>query len=284
MSGYPGISLLLLGKLAREHGVDVHELSAASESLIVPWPQALSIMDDVHDALDDAQREAVVREFVTSHPLIRAVAPLTAGLNAWLSLFWSLSRGVTGPDEFLYEQSSAHHEIRVSMARIGPGHGFLQFTRLAAKYVPLAVGGPPLKELEWRCTPLKMEARFEAPIDISSAERADKASGIPISAIFSALELLGPMAPDAIRDGTLAFPGRQEAFDEVARLSTDWKLTPTEARVTLSLAEGRSPKAVADELNITVGTVRVHLKQVYAKTETAGQRELVSRVSSWRLQ
>lgn len=104
-----------------------------------------------------------------------------------------------------------------------------------------------------------------------------------MATILTALELLGPIAAGAIRDGTLAFPGRQEAFDEVARLSTDWKLTPTEARVTLSLAEGRSPKAVADELDITVGTVRVHLKQVYAKTDTAGQRELVSRLSSWRL-
>ncbi len=282
-TGYPGISLLVLSNLAKEHGVEFTPPSGVLEQLTVPWPRALSVMDEIHDAMDEATREAVVREFVTSHPLIRALAPLTAGVNAWLSLFWTLSRGVTTPQAFAYEQTEQHHELRISMEHVGPGNGYLQFTRLAAKYGPLAVGVAPMKELECDCTPMHLRVRFEAPLDVSSADRKQTASGIPLTTILTALELLGPLASGVIRDGTLALPGREEAFDEVARLSTDWKLTPTEARVTLSLAEGLSPKQVADELAVAVGTVRVHLKHVYAKTETSGQRELVTRVSSWRL-
>ena len=281
--GYPGISLLVLTNLTREHGVEFTPPAGLQDQLTVPWPEALAVMDQLHDAMGEATREAVIRTFVISHPLIRAVAPLTAGVNVWLNLFWTLSRGVTTPQALSYEQTEHHHELRISMEEFGPGQGYLQFTRLAAKYAPLAVGVAPLKELECDCTPMHLRVRFEAPVDLSSADRNQRASGISMTTILTALELLGPMAAGAIRDGTLEFPGRQEAFDEVARLSTDWKLTPTEARVTLSLAEGRSPKQVADELNITVGTVRVHLKQVYAKTDTAGQRELVSRLSSWRL-
>ena len=57
-------------------------------------------------------------------------------------------------------------------------------------------------------------------------------------------------------------------------------LTPAEARVVASLVSGRSLQEVALELEISLNTVRNHLKQAYRKTHTGRQSELVSLVLS----
>jgi PAS domain S-box-containing protein len=57
-------------------------------------------------------------------------------------------------------------------------------------------------------------------------------------------------------------------------------LTPAEARVVASLVSGRSLQEVAVELEISLNTVRNHLKQAYRKTHTSRQSELVTLVLS----
>jgi DNA-binding CsgD family transcriptional regulator len=52
-------------------------------------------------------------------------------------------------------------------------------------------------------------------------------------------------------------------------------LTPKEADVALLLAQGRAPKEAAVDLGVRYVTVRNHLREVYAKTGTRRQAELV---------
>lgn len=52
-------------------------------------------------------------------------------------------------------------------------------------------------------------------------------------------------------------------------------LTAAEARVALLLGRGLAPKEVASELGTSWNTVRFQLRQIYAKTQTAGQPALV---------
>jgi DNA-binding CsgD family transcriptional regulator len=107
---------------------------------------------------------------------------------------------------------------------------------------------------------------------------------LPLATVFDSLEVLGAHLGPAIRDGHLAFDASVRGHvNDVATLAEAWRLTPTEARVALCLGEGRSPTQVAQALEMAVGTVRVHLKSVYSKTDTSGQRELVSRLNTWRL-
>jgi DNA-binding CsgD family transcriptional regulator len=54
-------------------------------------------------------------------------------------------------------------------------------------------------------------------------------------------------------------------------LRTMFDLTVSEARVALLMAKGDGPQAIADGLNVSVNTVRSHLKHAYAKTETQDQ-------------
>ena len=53
-----------------------------------------------------------------------------------------------------------------------------------------------------------------------------------------------------------------------------------EARVVVELVKGKRPQEVADELKVSLNTVRNQLKQIFSKTNTGRQSELISLVLS----
>jgi PAS domain S-box-containing protein len=57
-------------------------------------------------------------------------------------------------------------------------------------------------------------------------------------------------------------------------------LTFAEARVVVELVKGKRPQEVADDLGVSLNTVRNHLKQIFSKTNTGRQSELISLVLS----
>jgi DNA-binding CsgD family transcriptional regulator len=48
------------------------------------------------------------------------------------------------------------------------------------------------------------------------------------------------------------------------------------------LASGEKAKAIAEALELSVATVRTHLRNIYAKTETNGQVELIALLNDRR--
>jgi DNA-binding CsgD family transcriptional regulator len=63
-------------------------------------------------------------------------------------------------------------------------------------------------------------------------------------------------------------------------LMTRYGLTPTEASVARRLAAGAGLEQIARELGISINTVRGHLKQIFGKTSTHRQVELVCKLLS----
>ena len=61
----------------------------------------------------------------------------------------------------------------------------------------------------------------------------------------------------------------------LSTLESTFKLTPTETEVAQSLIEGASIEEIATSRNNTVGTIRVHVRALFAKTETHSQAEFV---------
>ncbi|WP_299845668.1 helix-turn-helix transcriptional regulator [uncultured Jannaschia sp.] len=59
-----------------------------------------------------------------------------------------------------------------------------------------------------------------------------------------------------------------------------YDLTPREADVAMALAAGARPSEIAEALGLTVGSVRIYLKRIFAKTGTDGQGPLVSLLMS----
>lgn len=59
-----------------------------------------------------------------------------------------------------------------------------------------------------------------------------------------------------------------------------YRLTPAEAAVATAVARGEGLQAVADEVGISLTTVRTHLQHVFEKTETRRQAELVRLIAA----
>jgi two-component system nitrate/nitrite response regulator NarP len=57
---------------------------------------------------------------------------------------------------------------------------------------------------------------------------------------------------------------------EVARL-----LTPREREIVRMVSSGMRNRALADQLGISEGTVKIHLHRIYEKLQVAGRLELV---------
>ncbi len=72
-------------------------------------------------------------------------------------------------------------------------------------------------------------------------------------------------------------PERQPA-PQKATLMRLYELTEAEARVVQALVSGKRLEAVAQDFNVSMNTVRSHLKQAFRKTETNRQSELVKLV------
>jgi DNA-binding CsgD family transcriptional regulator/PAS domain-containing protein len=72
-----------------------------------------------------------------------------------------------------------------------------------------------------------------------------------------------------IQNMTALLPIPSEALNAL------YGFTPAETKVTMALLQGFSTADIADILGITEGTVRSHIKSVFAKTGTARQAELV---------
>lgn len=72
-----------------------------------------------------------------------------------------------------------------------------------------------------------------------------------------------------ISDPDLSIPAPQEIFRKL------YGLTPTEARLSSALLQGKNVTQVAREYHIKVSTVRSHLKSIFLKTGANRQSELV---------
>jgi DNA-binding CsgD family transcriptional regulator len=67
-------------------------------------------------------------------------------------------------------------------------------------------------------------------------------------------------------------------METVARL---YKLTPSEARIMLALVEVGGVPVVSDALGISKATVKTHLNNVFAKTGTHRQTDLVKLIAGY---
>jgi DNA-binding NarL/FixJ family response regulator len=80
-----------------------------------------------------------------------------------------------------------------------------------------------------------------------------------------------PMTPSIARKVLELFPRTPAANTELDKLS------PREQQVLQSLAKGNSYKMVADELGISIETVRTHIKRIYEKLHVHSVAEAIAK-------
>jgi DNA-binding CsgD family transcriptional regulator len=72
---------------------------------------------------------------------------------------------------------------------------------------------------------------------------------------------------------------QNEAFsltEDTVRSMFSTRLTPRETQVVAQVLEGHSSDSIANDLGISVGTVRIHRRNIYAKLQISSQQELFS--------
>lgn len=98
----------------------------------------------------------------------------------------------------------------------------------------------------------------------------------PPHKIIEAIEELyqggAPMTPSIARKVLALFPKKTTTHHELE------KLTCREQEVLKSLSEGNSYKMVANELDISIETVRTHIKRIYEKLHVHSVSEAIAKV------
>ena len=87
-----------------------------------------------------------------------------------------------------------------------------------------------------------------------------------------AAELNGMAYPTAL---VVIVDPEQEPVPDADALRRLYGLTKTEAEVALRVLDGTGVVPIAEQLSVSVSTVRTHLKHVFHKTDTHRQAELV---------
>lgn len=81
------------------------------------------------------------------------------------------------------------------------------------------------------------------------------------------------------REPRVANKKKTEAAQIIDQVFAAYALTPAEIRTTRYLCDGYSVAEITQELNVSVHTVRTHLKRAFSKTDTHSQEELVKRLT-----
>jgi DNA-binding NarL/FixJ family response regulator len=96
------------------------------------------------------------------------------------------------------------------------------------------------------------------------------------SAIDEALEGGAPMSPSIARMVLASMQQRPSS-------ENPYQLTPKENEVLTSLSKGNSYKLIADEVSISIDTVRSHIRKIYEKLHVHSQTEAVRKAIHERL-
>ena len=111
-------------------------------------------------------------------------------------------------------------------------------------------------------TSLRSGARGYLLKDMEPEQLVDSLSAVVEGETVVAPEMMGILA--RVVKGDAAEPGREDRFSS---------LTPREREILRHLAEGRSNKAIARELGITDGTVKLHVRSILRKLEVRSRVE-----------
>lgn len=96
----------------------------------------------------------------------------------------------------------------------------------------------------------------------------------PLEEIKEGIELLAkggsPMSPQIARKVI-------EHFTPTSKKKEDSVLSPKEKEIVVGLVDGLSYKLIADRMDISIETVRFHIKNIYRKLHVHGKAEVISK-------
>ena len=98
-----------------------------------------------------------------------------------------------------------------------------------------------------------------------------------LDAVEQVMQGEAPMSPGIAR---MIISNMQQT---VVQVRNDYKLTSREKEILSELSKGNSYKMIASDLDISIDTVRTHIKKIYEKLQVHSQTEAVSKAVNERL-
>ncbi len=279
-----GISFITSIQALRAFGVEPRNRLDAGrvDELWVPWSDLASVINHAAPAIRGDRLHAFAEQWLKRHPLFRATSRFAASTPAWLELFWTVFATTQPCIDVHWKAGPRGAVLEAHLARgMEPSVTWFELMAALAAQAPTLIGAPSLRMTSKQVSSRTVLARYESPAPTSPGERRARASDIPLTTIFSSLKLLNRghvLTP--FKDGAVTDAATRDGPPAVA---SRYGLTPTETKVLTALSEGLTASELARELEMAVATARVHLKRIYAKTGTSGQRELLQLVSSWTI-
>lgn len=222
-----------------------------------------------------AEAGMLVRTHVTDFRPARIAVWDRRGTAATAPLTSSFADGFFGrpfarPRSMSYWLASTHDHSVGETA--DPALGNWQARRGLTEYAVLALtGGPPVRD--------HVELHFTNPL--SETLQAAIAAVLPTMARTWASRQVGLVTRTVINHRAHRDTGmRQPVKRSLLSATNPVRLSRAEFRVCILLSRGLSVLGVAEELAVCESTVRSHLRNIYAKTDTSSLAELVFQLLS----
>lgn len=158
------------------------------------------------------------------------------------------------------------HAVPLGILLIAPGGSVVFRNRHASEILTREVSpcdAIALRLVDGRAEPIELEIELDSSSAVAERlreirEKCSAALGSDEHAVILCREELPPDPDDLLFD--------------------DWNLTRTEARVAALVVRGHSVDSVARELGIASATARTHLRNIFSKTGTNRQADLIRAV------
>ena len=281
--GWSALSALCALDTLEELGAPLDELRSlvpAPTTWIVedPWvpiADALRLVERIEQRFSQIAPVAFARRWIERHPTLRALSELAASPLAWLDLFLPAFAALHPLGPLRWRATPDRLELDARLAdHLGSSARWARVVHEIVRQAPTVLGAPPLEPERVAVADSGLGAVYRVVRSGSIAARVARRSDTPFAAILGALASLAERAPavglaEPESRASSVTPSPVEAFGR------RYALTLAELRVLGLLNSGLRPSEIAGVLAIDLTTVRAHLKRVYAKTGTSGQRAVI---------
>jgi DNA-binding CsgD family transcriptional regulator len=229
------------------------------------WEELVVVLEAFFLEYGQAATQSLMQELGSRHSSVRQVAELLGSPRlTYLVLFEALvaRQAVV---QVSWKSTPSNLSMRLELHRgLRPSLLFFQCCAWFLASIPCARGVAEARVQAQVLTPRELECVIVPPKEPELSLPHSEANVRVISR-----ELF------RFSDGSTS---EKRTTPSVQALQTRFGLTRAEARVVQGLAEGRSVKRIAEELEVSFETARTHAKRAMQKTDTHRQAELVSLV------
>lgn len=252
---------LLVEEVKARPNVNGHKLHTA-------WDELVAVLELALERHGPACVQGAMHDFAARHSTMRLSTELLCTPHFTYLVLLEALAAAQAMVQVSYKNSASSLTVRLELhASLPPSRAFLQCLAWLLAAVPRARGLPDARVHSERMGERDLELVLVPPVTTNFSIAYPEATARTLARELFRLPVASSPPPREV-----------PSSPTVQTLQSRFGLTRAEARVVKLLAEGRSMKRIAEELEVSLETARTHAKRAMQKTDTHRQAELVSLV------